>query len=231
LAASQRARPSEKWAFFSEKTRTVSVVALTDLTALKLSSKGFDTMFRKIPKFGLGLSQGLAHRLDEVSVQIPLPQYAMRKTSPEAEVLRFLPKEFCQRHRVPPLEVGGNVLTLGVVDDPSTSVVSVVRQHVPSMELNTVRTDMPFFNDVMQAHSGLHAIPQGLAAAEKDKPRSPELDEMLKQMVAEGASDLHLYAHHKPCWHINGDMQEMADGPVLESGDKNVKFDLELPSM
>lgn len=47
------------------KKRTASVVALTDLTALKFSSKGFDTMFQKIPKFGLGLSQGLAHRLDE----------------------------------------------------------------------------------------------------------------------------------------------------------------------
>ena len=197
------------------KKRTASVVALTDLTALKFSSKGFDTMFQKIPKFGLGLSQGLAHRLDEVSVQIPLPQYDMRKGSPEAEVLRLLPKEFCQRHRVLPLEVDGNVLTLGVVDDPSTSVVSAVRQHVPSMELNTVRTDLPFFNDVMQTHSGLHAIPQGLAEAEKDKPRSPELDELLKQMVAEGASDLHLCAHHRPRWRINGDMQEVTDGLVL----------------
>jgi twitching motility protein PilT len=205
------------------KKRTASVVSLTDLTTLKFSSKAFDTMFQKIPKFGLGLSQGLAHRLDEVSVQIPLPQYDARKGTPATEVLRLLPKEFCQRHRVLPLEVDGNVLTLGTVDDPSTSVVSAVRQHVPSMKLHTVRADLPFFNEVMQTHSGLHVIPQGLVEDEKDKPRSPELDTLLKQMVAEGASDLHLAAGQKPHWRINGDMQEVADGPVFG---KQQVFDL-----
>jgi twitching motility protein PilU len=34
-------------------------------------------------------------------------------------------------------------------------------------------------------------------------------------MVAEGASDLHLSAGHKPRWRINGDMNEVADAPVL----------------
>jgi twitching motility protein PilT len=34
-------------------------------------------------------------------------------------------------------------------------------------------------------------------------------------MVAEGASDLHLCASHRPRWRINGDMREVADAPVL----------------
>ena len=195
--------------------RSASVVALSELMALKFSQKAFDTMFQKIPKFGVGLSQGLAHRLDEVSGQIPLPKYDMRKGPPDEDVLKLLPKEFCQRHRVLPLEVDGNVLTLGVIDDPSTAVVSAVRKHVPSMELHTVRAELPYFNDVMQTHSGIHTIPQGTSESEPEPPSSPELDELLKQMVAEGASDLHLSAHHKPRWRINGDMQEVADGPVL----------------
>ena len=61
------------------KKRTASVRTLSDLKALKFGTKAFDTMFQKIPKFGLGLSQGLAHRLDEVSGQIPLPKYDGRK--------------------------------------------------------------------------------------------------------------------------------------------------------
>jgi len=194
---------------------TASVAAVTDLTALKFSEKAFDTMFQKIPKFGLGLSQGLAHRLDEVSAQIPLPKYDARKGAPGTDVLKLIPKEFCQRHRVLPLEVDGNILTVGVVDDPSTAVVSAIRKHVPSMELNTVRTDLPFFNEVMQTHSGVHTISRGAEAAEPEKGRSPELDALLSQMVAEGASDLHLSAGHRPRWRINGDMQEVADAPTL----------------
>ena len=206
--------------------RSASVAALGDLTALKFSQKAFDTMFQKIPKFGIGLSQGLAHRLDQLSGQIPLPNYDERKGAPKEEVLKLLPKEFCQRHRVLPLEVDGNVLTLGVVDDPSTAVVSAIRQHVPSMELNTVRAELPYFNDVMQTHSGIHTIPRGSDESDQPPPSSPELDELLKQMVAEGASDLHLSAHHKPRWRINGDMQEVADGPVLA---KNQVFELLKP--
>ncbi len=197
------------------RKRTASVTALTDLKALKFSEKAFDTMFQKIPKFGLGLSQGLAHRLDEVSAQIPLPKYDSRRGAPSTDVLKLIPKEFCQRHRVLPLEVDGNVLTVGVVDDPSTAVVTAIRKHVPSMELNTVRTDLPFFNEVMQTNSGVHTISRGAEAAEPAKARSPELDALLSQMVAEGASDLHLSAGHKPRWRINGDMQEVVDGPIL----------------
>jgi twitching motility protein PilT len=200
------------------KKRTASVAAVTDLKALKFSDKAFDTMFQKIPKFGLGLSQGLAKRLDEVSAQIPLPKYDSRKGAPPADVLKLIPKEFCQRHRLLPLEVEGNVLTVGVVDDPSTAVVAAIRQHVPSMEITTVRADLPFFNEVMQTHSGVRTISRGAEPQDKGKKetaRSPELDALLSQMVAEGASDLHLSAAHKPRWRIHGDMHEVADGPVL----------------
>ncbi|MGH9319388.1 MAG: PilT/PilU family type 4a pilus ATPase [Vicinamibacteria bacterium] len=197
------------------RKRTASVTAVTDVRALKFSEKAFEAMFQKIPKFGLGLSQGLAHRLDEVSAQIPLPKYDARKGAPSTDVLKLIPKEFCQRHRVLPLEVDGNVLTVGVVDDPSTAVVSAIRQHVPSMELQTVRTDLPFFNEVMSTHSGIHTISSGAPGAEPEKARSPELDGLLSQMVAEGASDLHLSAGHKPRWRIDGDVHEVVDAPAL----------------
>ncbi len=73
--------------------RSASVVALDDLTALKFSQKAFDTMIQKIPKFGVGLSEGLAHRLDQVSGQILLPSYDDRKGAPQEDVLKLLPKE------------------------------------------------------------------------------------------------------------------------------------------
>jgi hypothetical protein len=104
---------------------------------LKFSEKAFDTMFQKIPKFGLGLSQGLAHRLDEVSAQIPLPKYDARKGAPSTGVLKLIPKEFCQRHRVLPLEVDGNVLTVGVVAIPRP------RSSPPSASMSPAWSSIP----------------------------------------------------------------------------------------
>ena len=194
--------------------RTASVVAATPLTVLKFSEKGFHAMFQKIPKFGVGLSAGLAGRLDQLSAQIPLPSYDPRKGSPDPATFGMLPREFCQRQRVVALELDGKVLTVGTVEDPSSATMSGIRQHVTGVELNPVRIERAFFDEVMQSNASVAELP-GDDSSESPSVGSPELDELLRRMVAEGASDLHLSAHHRPHWRINGDMQELADGPVL----------------
>ena len=44
---------------------------------------------------------------------------------------------------------------------------------------------------------------------------NPKLDALLKRMVAEGASDLHLSALHKPRWRIDGEIREIAEAREL----------------
>src|SRR5262249_27541858 len=97
--------------------RTASVTAKTQVHALKFSAKAFDAMFQKIPQFGSALSTGLAHRLHQLSGKIEIPEMA-QPASPAPEVLDLLPMELIQRHRVLPLRLEQNVLTLGVVDAP-----------------------------------------------------------------------------------------------------------------
>ncbi len=43
------------------------------------------------------------------------------------------------------------------------------------------------------------------------RQNNPKLDALLKRMVAEGASDLHLSAMHKPRWRIDGEIREIAE--------------------
>ena len=45
--------------------------------------------------------------------------------------------------------------------------------------------------------------------------QNTKLDALLKRMVAEGASDLHLSAGHKPRWRIDGEMHEIVEAKVL----------------
>jgi twitching motility protein PilT len=203
------------------ESRTASVVAVEHLLVLRYGAKTFEAMFQKIPDFGAGLSSGLAYRLQQVSGKVPLPDYDVRKGVPSADVVNLLPVELRQRHRVLPLEVDGTVLTIGLVDDPARHVIRAVREHIPAMELHTVRIDVAFYDQVMQSHGGVEGWKEKEAPAPAAKPaekvaaRSPRLDAMLERMVAEGASDLHLSAGHRPHWRIDGDMQEIADAPVL----------------
>jgi twitching motility protein PilT len=82
-----------------------------------------------------------------------------------------------------------------------------------------VRIETEFFNDVLSRHGGVKgweeskkkAVAQAVAA-----PAAPaRLQKLLERVVAEGASDLHLSAGHKPHWRVDGDMKAMDDMPVL----------------
>jgi twitching motility protein PilT len=198
--------------------RTASVTAKTPVTALKFSGKAFEAMFQKIPQFGSALASGLAHRLHQISGRIEIPEMS-KPTPPPAEVLDLLPMELIQRHRVLPLKLDENVITLGVVDAPTTQMIKAVHDLLPSLELKPVQIKAEFFNDILIRHGGVKGFEaKGKPAAPKapEAPgRSPRLEKLLERVVAEGASDLHLSAGHKPHWRVDGDMRAMDDLAVL----------------
>ncbi len=194
--------------------RTASVIARSEVLALRFGAKAFEAMFKKIPEFGVALSAGLAYRLHHVSDR-QLPAHDP-KERPSDEVLDLLPLELLQRHRILPLKVEGNVLSLGLVDEPTSQVFEAVRQLLPSLELRPVRIEVPFFNELLKARAGVKELRQkATPEVARVQPRSPRLDKMLERVVAEGASDLHLSAGHKPHWRIDGEMLTIADAAPL----------------
>ena len=197
--------------------RTASVTAKSRVQALKFSNKAFDAMFQKIPQFGAALASGLAHRLNQLSGKVEIPQMAQPK-APAADVLDMLPVELIQRHRVLPLRVDENVFTLGVVDTPTSQVIKAVNDLLPSLEIKVVQIQADFFNEVLSRHSGVKGFAGKAAPPVKEATavgRSPRLEKLLERVVAEGASDLHLSAGHKPHWRVDGDMRSMDDLGVL----------------
>jgi twitching motility protein PilT len=203
-----------------DEPRTASIVALEPVTAVKFGSRAFQAMFTKIPEFGMGLSRGLAFRLAQVSSKVPLPEWDKNQAAPSPETLSLLPFELCQRHRMLPMAVHRNILTLGVVDDPKAEVLALVRDHVASMEVRAVRIDATLFDEMLRTHGGVagwtgkdQAAP--VIVTESFEGHSPRLDALLRRMIGEGASDLHLTAGHKPHWRINGDMFPIADAAAL----------------
>jgi pilus retraction protein PilT len=198
--------------------RTASVTTRSQVLALKFSAKVFEAMFQKVPQFGMALSSGLAHRLNQLSARIEIPEMPQPK-APAAEVLDLLPMEMIQRHRVLPLRLEANVLTLGVVDTPTTQVIHAVHDLLPALEIKPVQIQADFFNQVLSGHAGVKGFGagKGAPAPREAEPagHSPRLAKLLERVVAEGASDLHLSAGQKPHWRVDGDIKAMDDLAVL----------------
>jgi CRP-like cAMP-binding protein len=194
-----------------------SVKALSSIVAARYDAKFFEKMTQDIPAFGLMLAKSIASRFQKLAGMIPVPQYSEQEGTPAEETLKLLPIDFMKRHRVMPIKKEGSRLTLGFVDEPSSSVLHSVRGILTGIELLPVRIDSVLFESVMKSHSG---TPEKSEAAphKKSSAAGPiSLEHFLRSMITEGASDLHLSAGQRPRWRIDGQMQEIVDMPLLDS--------------
>ena len=201
--------------------RTATVTTSARSLLLRFDREAFNVMYERIQGFGMGIARALATRMATASRQIPMPELA---DAPDPEVASMLPVEFLSRHRVLPMRQEGNRVLLGFVDDPSARVVQLARELLPGMEVVPVRIKGAVFDDALGAHAGVpgwtadplrdsaSTSPSDDVAAKKSSPR---LDALLRRMVAEGCSDLHLSGGQRPRWRIDGEMKEIADASIL----------------
>jgi len=188
--------------------RTASVVARTPVVLARFEHRVFQAMFEQVPGFGMGICQSLAQRLEHTTRKVPL---ATVDEVPSPELISMLPLAFIQRHRVLPVAVDGNKLTLGFVDDVQPSLLNRVRELLPGMTLDPVGLRSTTFDAALQT---VAAVDTGVTA-DGPAPDSPRLDRLLERMVAEGASDLHLSAGERPRWRLDGEMCVLMDLPPL----------------
>ncbi len=209
-----------------QEPRSATVVAAGRALLLRFEYDAFQVMYERIPGFGIGLSRALAGRLQSASRQIPMPALD-DDTALDPEIIAMLPIDFINRHRALPVRQEGNTLFLGFVDDASPRVLQTARELLPGMDLRPQRITASLFERALSAYAGVpgwSAGPAGLdldrgdndAAAGADAPRSsPRLDSLLRRLVAEGGSDLHISGGQKPRWRIDGEMVEIADANAL----------------
>jgi twitching motility protein PilT len=194
-----------------EEPRTAGMVARGPTTVLRFDCADFKRMMDRVPGFGMAVSRALAQRLRSANQQMPLPPWDGDVTRPDPDVASMLPASFLQRHRILPLAVEGNVLVVGCSADPGADVLAAIQAQHPSLEVRPVRVA------AQALEAGLRAC-----ASPTDAPRAASaagdvlsLEPLLRRMVAEGASDLHLSAGHPPWWRRGGDLQPVPDAPPL----------------
>ncbi|MBI5527468.1 MAG: PilT/PilU family type 4a pilus ATPase [Deltaproteobacteria bacterium] len=210
-----------------EKPRSATVLAKGGAALVKFGTQIFSHFFSKIPEFGLSISRFLAARVASASQQIPLSSTASAADVPPPEVLLLLPRELIERQRALPVKVDGHTLHLGVVLDPTPQLLTTVRAHLPGMEVVPARITQDYFDRCLASVAAVPGWPIAAAPSAAQPPPAgeardlhrcpPELEALLRRMVAERASDLHLSGGQVPRWRIDGDMHGLADLPPLSS--------------
>jgi twitching motility protein PilT len=209
-----------------------SIRAMTRIVAASYDADFFEKMTKDIPGFGLMLARAMGRRLLQFVRMIPVPEYRIDDGVPSEQVFRLLPIDFIRRHRVIPIKKDGKNLTLGFVDEPSSSVLQSVRGFLTGIEIHPARINAALFESMMRTHSGEFYRPKPETNGEKKAIVSPgsaaplSLEHLLQSMITEGASDLHLSAGHHPRWRIDGQLVEIVDAPRL---DRNAALQLLTP--
>ncbi|OQB49643.1 MAG: Twitching mobility protein [bacterium ADurb.Bin157] len=189
------------------ENRTASCVSLGKTQVLKLSKEVFKKIISAIPEACFSMMQLLAHRLKRSSKMPVLSDYCSITQLPEPETLRLLPVSFIQRHRVVPLKKNKNNVTIGYCDVFDKALLDSVRRFIPGVILNPARIELDYFNQILKCYGGELAVNDNV---ESDKRKSSSIEELLKRLVEEGGSDLHISAQQIPRWRIDGLMREIS---------------------
>jgi twitching motility protein PilT len=207
-----------------EGPRTATIHTTAETLVLKIDRTIFNYIFDTFPKVGIAICKFLAQRVQALSVKISLPYHDESIGKPPPDILKLLPMEMVIRHRILPLKAEKDTIHLGAVGDPTATAISAVRRLLPSMKLGLVRISQELFDEVLKTSAGLadwHE-PEAPEPGEAKKPpvpaagKSPKLDTLLKRLVGEGASDLHLSAGQAPHWRIDGEITQIGDAKIVE---------------
>lgn len=196
----ERSQMVGEMAVILEEKRTASCIARGDTVILKLAHDVFRKVLSAVPEAGMSIMRMLAERLKNVSRPPVHREFKGDAPVPPVEVLRLVPMAFMQRHRVVPVRKHDNKLLLGYCDRMDDNLLASLNQLLPSMKIEPVSIDATYFEKIMQSYGGdaaKEATVSGGSGAQ-------HVDDLLKRLVAEGGSDLHLSAGQAPRWRIDG---------------------------
>ncbi len=185
----------------------VSVFACNRLTAISFSSEIFFNKLLLIHEIDVAMMKILADKLKHSSANPAFHEIKKELPIPELSLLRLLPIEFMQRHRLAVIKRRKNLLLVGSCESFNQSLLNSITRLLPGMEVRPVYIDSDYFNRIMQSYFG-----EMIETDAKVSSGTAHINDLLRRLVEEGGSDLHLSAGQKPRWRINGEILEIS-GP------------------
>lgn len=202
----ERSQMVGELAVILNEKRTASCVARGEVLILKLAREVFRKVVLAVPEASLSMMRILAERLKKTSRPPAHRDYRADAPIPPVEVLRLLPIGFMQRHRVAPVKKQENRILIGYCDRMDENLLASISNLLPAMKIEPVSVENDYFQKIMQNYGGEAVAVEQAAGGSGIK----SIDDLLKRLVEEGGSDLHLSAGQVPRWRIDGLIRPIA---------------------
>ncbi|MBV71885.1 MAG: hypothetical protein CMH52_11190 [Myxococcales bacterium] len=213
-----------------ETPRSASVLAIDDdVIVIRFTKTQFSRMMQTLPFFGLVLSRTLAARLHAVNRQVSLPDYVFKSDELADDVFRLLPADFISRHRVLPVSLDHHHVTIGFVDQPTDTLLQRIQRLLTGMVVRPVSLTAEQFDETV-IRLGIPSQTSLMASQSMNSLSVFPLDVILRQVIAEGASDLHISANQTPRWRIDGALIPIPGHALLSSQSIAVAMDEIMPA-
>ncbi|MDD3148713.1 MAG: PilT/PilU family type 4a pilus ATPase [Candidatus Riflebacteria bacterium] len=202
----ERSQMVGEMAVILNEKRTASCIARGETMILKLAREVFRKVTTVVPEAGMSMMRMLAERLKKTSRPPAHRDFRADSPIPAVEILRLLPIGFMQRHRVAPVRRHENKLLIGYCDRMDDNLLASVNHLLPAMKLEPVSIEGEYFQKIMQNYAGETAVAEEGSSGSGVK----HIDDLLKRLVEEGGSDLHLSAGQVPRWRIDGTIRPIS---------------------
>ncbi len=136
-------------ALLTGKPRAATVLAVEPTTCSVLEQATFDEVLLTSSKLALAMSRVLAERLDETNQQSGTDSVNLAKLQFDPRVIRLLPRQLMERHRIVPIAFSNNRLTLAMVNPNNLSALDDVHLVIKGVIIEPVVTSDDEFKQFM----------------------------------------------------------------------------------
>ncbi|MGD1104083.1 MAG: ATPase, T2SS/T4P/T4SS family [Terriglobia bacterium] len=221
-------------ALLTGKPRVASVVAVEPTSCSVLEQSAFDEVLLTSSKVGLAMSRVLAERLDEANQQTGIEYINLAKLQFDPRVIKLLPQQMMQQHRVLPVAFSNNRLTLAMVNPNNLVALDDVRRVIKGVIIEPVVTSEDDFKrfitstyaDLLRKEEEKQAREQGSATAkstpavkvvenESPAPKSDSTESILESLQSEALKSLEIDEGTKSPESVTDLSRSAEDAPII----------------
>ncbi|NOZ85783.1 MAG: Flp pilus assembly complex ATPase component [Deltaproteobacteria bacterium] len=176
-------------ALITEAPRNASVRALEKTQCLVLSTALFQKICQQLPAVTMGIAKTLAQRLSAVNKEQGISFVNLARMQPDPNIYQLVPSAILQRHKLIPLKMEGNSLTLAMVDPSNVMGIDDVRRCLHGIEIKPVAISEEDYKTYIKKYAKQDGS-QSVGLAEKRGPVATDWRQLeIFSDAAEAAED------------------------------------------
>ena len=140
-------------ALITHQRRTATCQALEPTQCFTLKRTTFMKIVERIPQVALGVAQVLAERLDQLNRERGQTQVELSELRFDPDVYRMVPNRIIEQHRMIPMNIEKNVLTVACVNPEDLAGLDQIRRIIRNVEVKPLSITEADFKQFMQVRA------------------------------------------------------------------------------